>query len=101
MIINDEDIKILVEFAQLCKDELHLSDLVKNICKNVGSKELNKTRYRIERMSEVGLFHIDGKPKNYCLIKDNVYYGDIKFPDKKIKKSLGIRVDGKWQIIEL
>ena len=72
MILTDEDLKILYEFAKL-KDNEYTSTwkIMKKIYPRGSNKENMEVKRRMKRMSE--LFIIEGKPEIFTLISDRVY----------------------------
>jgi len=98
MIFDDIDLKILTEFLKLGDKQTSTWKIMKTIYKDGRDTEHMKIKKRIERMGECGLFKInETKSKTYSLIGDKVLLDKIPL----IKKSISVKVDGKWEIFEI
>lgn len=97
MILDEIDLKILIEFLKLKNKETTTWKIMKEIYPNGRDREHMRIKKKIERMSKHGLFKVGGKPKSYCLYGDKVLRNKIPI----LEKSISINVEGKWEIFEL
>lgn len=102
---DEIDIKILLGFSKLKSGEECSSwEMMKRIYPRGGDPEYLKVKRKIKRMSEMGLFKINGgQTKTYTLLEEYVRYKNFNFPDgnKKAIAVFPVLIDKKWQIFEL
>lgn len=98
---TNNDLKILKEFCKLGKNEEITSwKMMKRIFKNGGGYEDTWIRQRILKMSELGLFKIEGNPKNYILNSDKVFYKKCTFPNRRAY-AISVFIENKWKVFEI
>ena len=89
MITDSENIKILQEFCKINGKQTTTWEVMKKVHSGGKDREHILIKRRIEDMVKDGLFFVNGdKKKHYQLITDNVKIKEIKFPDRKIHKSI-------------
>lgn len=96
------DLKIIREFCKLkINEESSTWKIMKNIFKEGKNSDNILIKRRIEHMSKLGLFKINGEEKTtYTLIDKNISYKNFNFPCGN-KKGIAVLIDSKWSIYEL
>lgn len=118
--IDDFDIKILKEFNKLkVGNNIETEKMMKRLTNYSDDGETpwnimrllfpqGKTReqesviYKLKKMHKMGLFVITkNSPLSFFMIEDNVQFKKIKFPDKNVRDAVCLKINGKWNIIQL
>jgi len=99
---TDLDISILKEFTKLSEDdEITMWKMMRKIFPEGRKLEELKIRYRMNNMEKKGLFIIcKNSPKCFIMIKDNVVFKKIKFPDR-YSNAICLRINNLWTQQEL
>ena len=101
MTLDEKDIKILLEFNKLEEDkEITSWKIMRKIYPSGREKENENLKYRMGKMAECGLFVVEGNPRQFVMIQENVVVRRFKFPDRS-SKGIALKIDDKWEIFEL
>lgn len=102
MPIDNFDIKILRELNKLKDNEVITTwKMMRRIFPKGNNRENAFMKKRMDKMERMGLFLIEkNSPKKFSMIKDNVIFKKINFPDKKSDAIL-LRIKNKWEIFEI
>jgi len=95
--MKELDISILKEFNKMKEDdEITMWRMMRKIFpKGRGNEEI-KIRYHMDQMEKMGLFIIcKNSPKCFIMIKDNVVFKKIKFPDR-YSNAVCLRINNLW-----
>lgn len=101
--LTDIDIKILLEFLKLKKDE-HTTTwkIMRKLFRGGREKEHRLIERRIDRLAGFGLIEIKGKPKECFLEIDKVYFKKIKFKNRKKEGNcICVLMNKGWEVFEL
>ena len=100
MIIDSTDISILKEFLNLDGKETTTWEIMKKLYPRGQDKEHMNIKRRLDKMEKYGIFFVNGEPKEYVLISDNVKKQKILFENKKVD-CICIFTSGRWNAFQL
>lgn len=103
--IEDIDIKILKEFNKLKeREETSSWKIMRNLFPKGNKREHLRLKYRIERMSDMGLFIIEKQsPRRFIMNKDNVIFKKVSCPNNPHERlgAVCLKIYSKWEIFEI